>query len=179
MNKSLSKCISKSIRVIKNFPRKGILFQDITALTDDQDLFKKIVLEINRYIKINSITKVIGIEARGFIFAAAAAYASNVPFVPIRKKNKLPGKIYKQKYSLEYGYDEVQIHQNSINKNDRVLIIDDLIATGGTAIASSKLLLKFKPEKISFFMIIDLINLKGSSKIKKKYDLSSLYETLG
>tara|TARA_B100001059_G_C17659276_1_gene488600 strand:+ start:169 stop:708 length:540 start_codon:yes stop_codon:yes gene_type:complete len=179
MNKNLSKYISESIRVIKNFPKKGILFQDITALTDDQDLFKKIVLEINRYIKINNITKVIGIEARGFIFAAAAAYASNVPFVPIRKKNKLPGKIYKQKYSLEYGYDEVQIHQNSINKNDRVLIIDDLIATGGTAIASSKLLLKFKPEKIFFFMIIDLINLKGSSKIKKRYDLSSLYETQG
>ena len=179
MNKNLSKYISESIRVIKNFPKKGILFQDITALTDDQDLFKKIVLEINRYIKINNITKVIGIEARGFIFAAAAAYASNVPFVPIRKKNKLPGKIYKQKYSLEYGYDEVQIHQNSINKNDRVLIIDDLIATGGTAIASSKLLLKFKFEKIFFFMIIDLINLKGSSKIKKRYDLSSLYETQG
>jgi adenine phosphoribosyltransferase len=179
MNKFLSSQISNSIKVVKNFPKKGILFQDITALTDDHLIFKNIVIEISQYVKNNSISKIIGIEARGFIFAAAAAYASNIPFVPIRKKNKLPGKTYKQKYSLEYGQDEIHIHQNSINKNDRVLIVDDLIATGGTAIASSKLLSKFKPKNISFLMIIDLENLNGSAKIRKNFELVSLYETHG
>ena len=179
MNKNLSKKIKSSIRVIRDFPKKGILFQDITSLTDDSKLFKKIILEIGKYIKKNRITKIVGIEARGFIFASAAAYITNIPFVPIRKKNKLPGKIYRQKYKLEYGEDEINIHKNSINKNDRVLIIDDLIATGGTAVASAKLLEKIKPKKIFFFVIINLYNLNGLSKIKKNYDIKYLYETEG
>ena len=179
MNNQLSKQIKSSLRVIKDFPKKGILFQDITSLTDDPVLFKKIILEISKYIKKYKITKVIGIEARGFIFASAAAYVSNIPFVPIRKKNKLPGKTYKQKYKLEYGEDEVHIHKNAINKQDKVLIIDDLIATGGTATASAKLISKVGPKKIYFFIIINLYNLNGAATIKKNYDIKFLYETKG
>ena len=179
MEKNLSNQIRKSIRIIKDFPKKGIAFQDITSITEDPKIFGKIVSEIDKYIKKYKITKIIGIEARGFIFASAAAHISKVPFVPIRKKNKLPGKTFRQKYTLEYGQDEIHIHQNAINKKDRVLIVDDLIATGGTAIAASKLLQKCNPSRISFFIIINLENLKGAIKIKNKYDLKILYENQG
>ena len=128
--------------MIPNFPKKGIMFQDITSITDNKKLFKEVVLEISKYIKRNKFTKIAAVEARGFIFGSAASFKTDVPFVPIRKKGKLPGKVLKQKYQLEYGSDEIQIHKNSINKRDRVLIIDDLIATGGTAFASAKLIEK-------------------------------------
>ena len=179
MTKNISLEIKRSIRVVKDFPKKNILFQDITSITNNPKLFKKIILEISKYIKKNKISKVAGIEARGFIFAAAVAFSNDIPFVPIRKKNKLPGKTYKQKYKLEYGMDEIHVHTNDINKNDRVLVIDDLIATGGTAVAASKLISKFKPEKISFFIIIDLKNLNGSNIISNNFDFKSLYETNG
>jgi adenine phosphoribosyltransferase len=103
----------------------------------------------------------------------------NIPFIPIRKKNKLPGKVYSQKYKLEYGYDEIQVHQSAIVKKDKILIVDDLIATGGTALASAKLINKFIPLKICFFFIINLQNLEGLNKIKKDYEVKILLETEG
>ena len=148
MNDKLKKQLEKKIRVIPNFPKKGILFQDITSITDDQKLFKKVVTKLKEYSIKNDITKIAGIEARGFIFGSAAAIQSNLPFIPIRKKGKLPGKIYKQKYKLEYGIDEIQVHKNAANKKDKILIIDDLIATGGTAIAAANLMRKFNPPEI-------------------------------
>ena len=179
MNKKLKNKLKKKIRVIPDFPRKGILFQDITSITDNKKLFKEVVLEISKYIKRNKFTKIAAVEARGFIFGSAASFKTDVPFVPIRKKGKLPGKVLKQKYQLEYGSDEIQIHKNSINERDRVLIIDDLIATGGTAFASAKLIEKCRVKSIEFYFIIDLKNIGGSQKLEKKYKVSSILETVG
>ena len=179
MNKKLKNKLKKKIRVIPDFPKKGILFQDITSITDNKKLFKEVTLEISKYVKRNKFTKIAAVEARGFIFGSAVSFKTEVPFVPIRKKGKLPGKVLKQKYQLEYGSDEIQIHKNSINERDRVLIIDDLIATGGTAFASAKLIEKCRVKSIEFYFIIDLKNIGGSQKLEKKYKVSSILETLG
>ena len=175
----ISEKLKKSIRIIKNFPKKGVLFQDITSITDDKKLFIEVINEIVKYAKKNKITKIAGIEARGFIFGSAAAVQLKIPFIPIRKKNKLPGRVFSQKYKLEYGYDEIQVHQGSVLKKDKILIVDDLIATGGTAIASAKLINKFKPLNISFFFIINLQNLNGLNKLKKDYGVQTLLNTNG
>ena len=165
--------------MIPDFPKKGILFQDITSITDNKLLFKEVVDEIAKYIKKNKFTKIAAVEARGFIFGSAVSYKTEIPFVPIRKKGKLPGKVLKQKYKLEYGTDEIQIHRNSINEKDKVLVIDDLIATGGTAFASANLINKCKVRSIEFFFIIDLKNIGGSQKLGEKYKLSSILEAEG
>ena len=176
MNEKLKNKLKKQIRVIPNFPKKGIQFQDITSITDNKKLFTEVVNEISKYCKKNKFTKVAGIEARGFIFGSAISYKLGLPFVPIRKKGKLPGKIVKQKYKLEYGIDEIQVHKHSINSKDKVLIVDDLIATGGTASAAARLISKLGVKKIEFFMLIDLWNLNGSKKISKKYNIRSLVQ---
>ena len=165
--------------MIPDFPKKGILFQDITSITDNKLLFKEVIDEISKYVKKNKFTKIAAVEARGFIFGSAVSYKTGIPFVPIRKKGKLPGKVLKQKYSLEYGNDEIQIHSNSISSRDRILIIDDLIATGGTALASAKLVSKCKVKNIEFYFIIDLKNVGGSQKLEKKYKVSSILKTVG
>ena len=179
MNKKLKNKLKKKIRVIPDFPKKGILFQDITSITDNKILFKEVINEISKYVKKNKFTKIAAVEARGFIFGSASAVKLNIPFIPIRKKNKLPGKVYSQKYKLEYGYDEIQVHQSAIVRKDKILIVDDLIATGGTALASAKLISKFTPSKICFFFIINLQNLEGLNKIKKDYEVKILLETEG
>ena len=168
MNKKLKNKLKKKIRVIPDFPKKGILFQDITSITDNKILFKK-----------NKFTKIAAVEARGFIFGSAISFKTEVTFVPIRKKGKLPGKVLKQKYKLEYGSDEIQIHKNSIHEKDKVLIIDDLIATGGTAFASANLINKCKVKSIEFYFLIDLKNIGGSKKLGKKYKVSSILEAEG
>ena len=165
--------------MIPDFPKKGILFQDITSITDNKLLFKEVVDEISKYVKKNKFTKIAAVEARGFIFGSAVSYKTEIPFVPIRKKGKLPGKVIKQKYKLEYGTDEIQIHRNSINEKDKVLVIDDLIATGGTAFASANLINKCKVRSIEFFFIIDLKNIGGSQKLGEKFKLSSILEAEG
>ena len=179
MSDNLKKQLKKKIRVIPDFPKKGILFQDITSITDDQKLFKKVVTRLKEYSIKNNITKIAGIEARGFIFGSTVAIQSNLPFIPIRKKGKLPGKTYKQKYKLEYGINEIEVHKNAANKKDKVLIIDDLIATGGTAIASAKLMSKCKVKNIEFYFIIDLKNVGGSQKLVRKFKVSSILEAEG
>tara|TARA_B100000586_G_C20038925_1_gene396698 strand:- start:129 stop:668 length:540 start_codon:yes stop_codon:yes gene_type:complete len=176
----ITEIIKKNIRVIPNFPKKGIQFQDIFSLTEKGKILSEIIKEISNYSKKNKITKIIGIESRGFIFAAAAAIKHNLGFVPIRKKGKLPGKVYKKKYKLEYGYDEIEIQKESVLKKDCVLIVDDLIATGGTAIASAKLLEKLLLKKPEFFFVVDLDNLGGSEKLKKLgYKVTCLFKTIG
>ena len=179
MNKKLKNKLKRNIRVIPDFPKKGILFQDITSITDNKLLFKEVVNEISKYVRKNKFTKIAAVEARGFIFGSAVSYKTEIPFVPIRKKGKLPGKVLKQKYKLEYGTDEIQIHRNSINEKDKVLVIDDLIATGGTAFASANLINKCKVRSIEFFFIIDLKNIGGSQKLGEKYKLSSILEAEG
>ncbi len=177
---SIEQEIEKRIRIIDDFPIKGIKFQDIFSLTDDTVLFKKIINEISRYIKKESITKIAGIEARGFIFASAVSFKCQIPFIPIRKPGKLPGDVVKQKYKLEYGTDQIEIQKGMVKKSDKVLIIDDLIATGGTALASYRLLTKLTSKKISFFFVINLNNLGGLDKLTKKNTVvRTLYNTTG
>ncbi len=175
-----AKLISKNIEVIKNFPKKGILFQDIFSITSKPQIFSRIINEISKVVSDNKITKVIGIESRGFIFASAAAIKCKIPFVPIRKPNKLPGSVYRQKYKLEYGTDEVQIQKKSITKSDKLLIVDDLIATGGTALAASKLIHKLNSKKQIFFFVINLENLNGIKLLKSNNaKVITLFDTQG
>ena len=177
---SIAEILKKNIKVIPNFPKKGIMFQDIFSLIGKPRVFSKIILEISKYIKRNKIKKIVGIDARGFIFGATLAYKHNISFVPVRKKGKLPGLVYKKKYKLEYGYDELEIQKETINKKDKVLIIDDLIATGGTASATAHLIRKTSDVNPHFFFVIDLYNLGGSLKLKKSgYKVTSLISTEG
>tara|TARA_Y100000389_G_scaffold75678_1_gene72335 strand:+ start:3522 stop:4061 length:540 start_codon:yes stop_codon:yes gene_type:complete len=179
MNKT-STLLKRHLKVIKDFPKKGINFQDIFSITKKPDIFNLIIKEISKVIKDNSITKVVGIEARGFLFGMTAANNNKLPFVPIRKAGKLPGEVRKLKYKLEYGHDVIEIQSSSIKKSDKILLIDDLIATGGTAVASVKLLRKFNSKKIISFFVIDLENLKGSSRLEKhSIEVLSLYKTQG
>ena len=169
----------KSIRIIKDFPKKGIAFYDISTILSNPKVFNNVVdLMSKEVVKLNAST-VVGIDSRGFIFASAVAYKLKKKLVMIRKKGKLPGKIVKQKYKLEYGMDEIQVHKHSITSRDKVLIVDDLIATGGTANAAAKLISKLGVKKIEFFMIIDLWNLEGSKKISKSYQIRSLMKAEG
>ena len=180
MNSNLEKLLQKSLRVVPNFPKKGIMFQDIFSLIGKPRLLKKIINEISKIVKKEKITKVVGIDARGFIFGSIVANKNNIPFIPIRKKGKLPGAVYKKKYKLEYGFDQIELQKDSLSKNDKVLIIDDLIATGGTAIAAAKLVENISSKKINFLFVIDLFNLNGSSILKKRgYRVSSIMRAEG
>lgn len=172
--------IKKNIEVIKDFPIKGISFQDIFSITRKPEIFKLVIQEIIKIIEKHKITKIVGIESRGFLFGITASYKASLPFIPIRKSGKLPGKISKVKYKLEYAHDVVEIQSLAIKKSDNILLIDDLIATGGTALASVKLLRKFNSKKIISLFVIDLENLKGSDRLKKHgIEIYSLYKTKG
>ena len=180
MATKLQNLLEKNLSITSDFPKKGIMFQDIFSLTRKPKILKKIINEITKIVKKEKITKIVGIDARGFIFAPIVSYNENIPFIPIRKKGKLPGAVYKQKYKLEYGFDQVELQKNSISKNDKVLIIDDLIATGGTAIAAAKLVENISSRKICFMFVIDLFNLNGSSILKSKgYKVSSIIAAEG
>ena len=171
--------IKESIRTIPDFPIKDIMFRDVTTLYSNPKALNKVVNETVNYWKDKQITAIAGIEARGFIFGSAVAIQCNLPFIPIRKKNKLPGTTYKQKYKLEYGEDEIQVHKNAANNKDKVLIIDDLIATGGTAIAAAKLINKFNPKSIEFYFIINLVNLDGLKKLERNYKSNFILQAEG
>ncbi len=168
MSTKLENLLRKNLRVVPNFPKKGIMFQDIFSVIEKPTLLKMIINEISKIIKKEKITKIVGIDARGFIFGSLTSVKNEIPFIPIRKKGKLPGKVFKKKYKLEYGFDEIEIQKGSILKKDKVLIIDDLIATGGTALASAKLVENMSTKTISFMFVIDLYNLGGSKILKKK-----------
>ena len=171
--------IKNAIRTIPDFPIEGIMFRDVTTLYSNPEAMKEVINLTCDYWKSKGLTCIAGIEARGFIFGSAAAIQSNLPFIPIRKKGKLPGKIYKQKYKLEYGIDEIEVHKNAANKKDKILIIDDLIATGGTAIAAANLMRKFNPQEIQFHFIINLYNLNGMKELQTKFKSSSFLNCLG
>jgi 5'-methylthioadenosine phosphorylase len=159
--------IKSKIRTVPNFPKPGIMFRDITTLLGDRDGFEKTIeVFYNRYKNMN-IDSVAGIESRGFIFGAALANKLGVGFVPIRKPGKLPGETVSQEYSLEYGADKVEIHKDAIRPGERVLIIDDLIATGGTAQAACNLVEKLGGEIVECGFVIDLPDLKGKEKLSR------------
>ncbi len=158
--------LKKHIRNIPDFPKKGILFRDITTLISNKEKFKEVIDTLAQRYADKKIDAVLAVESRGFIFGGALAYKLGVGFVPVRKKGKLPHKTYRATYSLEYGEDTLEIHQDAIRPGERVLLIDDLLATGGTLGAVIDLVKKLKGEIAEVAFIIELKDLKGRSKLK-------------
>lgn len=157
--------LKQAIRDVPDFPKKGIIFKDITPLLSQPELFRKIIdLLADRY-RSRKIDKIIAIEARGFILGAALAYRLRTGFVPIRKKNKLPWKVFSAAYALEYGQDSLEVHQDALQSHEKVLIIDDVLATGGTVSAVSELIGKLGAEVIEVACLIELTFLNGREKL--------------
>lgn len=154
------------VRTIPDYPKKGILFRDITTLIEHPEGFKESVERIASAYRDKGITHVAGIEARGFIFGAGVAIALGTGFVPIRKKGKLPGETIGQNYALEYGVDTIEIHADVVGAGDRVLLVDDLIATGGTALAAVGLLRRTGASVEHAAFVIDLPDLGGATKLE-------------
>jgi adenine phosphoribosyltransferase len=157
---------SKYCRDIPDFPKKGVVFRDITGLLKNGPVFKRAIDEIARHYSLQMIDAVISIEARGFIIGAALAYRLGSGIVPVRKKGKLPWRVYRKAYSLEYGQDQLEIHQDGIEPGKNVLIVDDVIATGGTIEAVVELVKEMKGNIIGAAFLIELTELKGKEKIK-------------
>ena len=155
------------IREVPDFPKPGILFKDITPLLKNhQALDEAVSLLVQRSSSLNP-TIVAGIESRGFIFGTGVALRLGLGFVPVRKPGKLPWKTIKEEYALEYGTDAVEIHEDAVQKGDRVLVIDDLLATGGTMLATCKLIERLGAEVVGCFFVIELKDLKGREKLSK------------
>jgi len=172
--------LKKYIRSIPDYPKKGILFRDITTLIKDPKAFKYTIDRIIEISKKISFDKVSAIESRGFVFASAVSYLIDKPLVLLRKKNKLPAERYSVDFKLEYGEATIEVHKDSINKNDKILVIDDLIATGGTAEAASKLIELSGGSVAGFIFVINLFDLPGNNLLKKKsYFTESLIEFPG
>jgi len=168
------------IRSIPNYPKKGILFRDITTLIKNEKAFSYSVDQIVEKSKKFEFDKIAAIESRGFVFASAVSYILKKPFILLRKKNKLPADTYAVDFELEYGTGTIEMHKDSINKKESVLIIDDLIATGGTAEAASKLIEISGGSVAGFIFVINLFDLKGYNKlIKKNYKVENLIEFPG
>jgi len=165
--------ISAAIRVIPDFPKPGILFEDITPLLQDKKLFAETIDILASHCKDNKPDYIVSIESRGFIFGSALAYKLGCGMVPVRKKGKLPFKTVEESYQLEYGEAVIEVHEDALDKGRRVIIIDDLLATGGTAAATVKLLKKLKAEILGIEFIIELAALKGRS-VLKPYKVNSL-----
>lgn len=169
------KKIKNAIRDVQDFPKKGILFKDITTALKDAEVLRLTVDEIYEVFKDEKIDYIAGIESRGFIYGMPLAYKLNCGFIPIRKPGKLPCEVISQEYELEYGTDKIEIHKDALNKGDRVLIVDDLLATGGTAAAAVKLISQVAvPVGISF--VIELKDLKGKDKLPSDIKVLSLVE---
>ena len=163
----VSEYVRQHVRTVPDFPKKGIMFLDITTATKDAKAMQYMTDFLYENFKDERIDYVVGIESRGFIFGAALAYKLNAGFVPIRKPNKLPAKTIKQSYSLEYGEDTIEMHEDALKPEDRVLVIDDLLATGGTAAAACSLVKRTGAEPVAAAFIIELDPLKGREKIEE------------
>ena len=164
-----------SIRIIDDFPKEGISFKDITTLIKDGEGLRKSVDDLANFLKDKNIDVVVGPEARGFIFGVPVAYALGVGFVPVRKKGKLPAETVKIEYSLEYGTDTLEIHKDAIKPGERVAIVDDLLATGGTIGAVAKLVEQVGGEVVAMGFAIELTELNGRDKLGN-YDIRSLVQ---
>ena len=160
--------LKKHIRSIKDYPKKGILFRDITTLIKDPEAFKYTTNKILEISKKIDFDKVSAIESRGFIFASTVSYVLNKPFILLRKKNKLPAETHSVDFKLEYGEATIEVHKDSISKGEKILVIDDLIATGGTAEAAAKLIEISGGIVAGFIFVINLFDLPGNNLLKKK-----------
>ena len=158
--------VREHVRTVPDFPKKGIMFLDITTATKDAKSMQYMIDFLYETFKNEKIDYVAGIESRGFIFGAPLAYKLNAGFIPIRKPNKLPAETIKETYSLEYGTDTIEMHADALKSEDKVLIIDDLLATGGTAVAACNLVKKVGAEPVAAAFIIELNPLKGREKIE-------------
>ena len=158
--------VREHVRMVPDFPKKGIMFLDITTATKDAKSMQYMTDFLYETFKNEKIDYVAGIESRGFIFGAPLAYKLNAGFIPIRKPNKLPAETVKETYSLEYGTDTIEMHADALKSGDKVLIIDDLLATGGTAVAACNLVKKVGAEPLAAAFIIELNPLKGREKIE-------------
>ena len=172
--------LKEYIRSIPDYPKKGILFRDITTLIKSEKAFEETVNQIIKRSKKYKVDKIAAIESRGFVFASAVSYLLKKPFIMLRKKNKLPADVHSIDFELEYGTATIEVHKDSINENDNVLIIDDLIATGGTAEAAAKLVEISKGKVAAFIFVINLFDLGGCEKlIQNKYKVENLIEFPG
>ncbi len=174
--------IKSKIRTIPNYPKKGIMFRDITTLIKDPVGFRLVIDTMTqRYIHADfRFDTIVGIESRGFIIGAALAYTLGKGFIPIRKKGKLPAEVVSQEYALEYGTDRIEIHKDALKKGERVLLIDDLLATGGTALAAAALVEKLGAKVVEMSFIVDLPEVGGRKKLEAKgYKVFALTEFEG
>ncbi len=166
--------VKKSIRNIPDYPKKGIQFKDLTTALKDPEIFQFLLDQLSAMYTGRGITKVVGVESRGFIFGGALAGKLDAGFIPLRKSGKLPADKYTVNYMLEYGEDSIEIHKDAIEKGETILLHDDLLATGGTTIASLKLLKHFNPNEIYLNYIVELDFLEGRKAIGDEYDISAL-----
>ena len=172
--------LKKHIRSIPDYPKKGILFRDITTLIKNETAFEETINQIVEKSKKLKVDKIAAIESRGFVFASAVSYILKKPFIMLRKKNKLPADVHSVDFELEYGTATIEVHKDSISQNDSVLIIDDLIATGGTAEAAAKLIEVSKGNVAAFIFVINLFDLGGCDNLLKKgYNVENLMDFPG
>ena len=172
--------LKKYIRSIQDYPKKGILFRDITTLIKDKDAFKNCIDQMSKMLNKLNYDKIAAIESRGFIFASPLSYNLSKPYILLRKKNKLPAERYSVDFELEYGKSTLEIHKDSIGAKEKIIIIDDLIATGGTAHAAAKLIEKSGGEVSGFIFVINLFDLGGKNKLEGKgYKTFSLIDFPG
>jgi adenine phosphoribosyltransferase len=169
----MSEQLKKYIRNIPDFPKQGILFRDITTLLKNKQAFKRAIDGLAKFVKGKKIDYVVAIESRGFIFGAALAYKLGVGFIPVRKKGKLPAETISATYSLEYGTDSLEMHKDALKPNSKVLIVDDLLATGGTVFAVCQMTSQLKAKIAGIIFLIELSGLKGREKLEN-YSVSSL-----
>ena len=155
------------IRSIQDYPKEGILFRDITTLLKDKDAFKLAIDKMAEQVKDKKVDLIVGAESRGFLIGSALAYKMNCGFIPVRKRGKLPYKTISEEYALEYGTDTLYMHEDAIKKGDNVLVVDDLIATGGTALAMIKMVEKLGGNVIGSSFLIELEELNGRKEIEK------------
>ena len=172
--------LKEHIRSIPDYPKKGILFRDITTLIKNEKAFSETINQIIERVKDIKFDKIAAIESRGFVFASAVSYLLKKPFIMLRKKNKLPAEVHSVDFELEYGTATIEVHKDSIQKDESVLIIDDLIATGGTAEAAAKLVEISGGKVACFVFVINLFDLSGCDNlIKKGYKVENLIEFPG
>tara|TARA_B100000686_G_C16063729_1_gene605903 strand:- start:45 stop:572 length:528 start_codon:yes stop_codon:yes gene_type:complete len=172
--------LKKYIRSIPDYPKKGILFRDITTLIKDENAFKETVDQMGKLSNQIKFNKLAAIESRGFVFGSALSYNLSKSFILLRKKGKLPSEKFSQDFVLEYGKATIEVHKDSINKNDSVLIVDDLIATGGSAEAAAKLVEKSGGTVAGFLFVINLFDLNGVKRLQDKgYKVASLLDFPG
>jgi adenine phosphoribosyltransferase len=179
-NHEIESIIKSRIRTIPDYPKKGIMFRDITTLLNDWESYRMTIdTFVDRYSKME-IDHIAGIEARGFLIGGAIAYELRKGLIPVRKKGKLPHKTMSHEYELEYGTDTLEVHVDAVKKGERVLIVDDLLATGGTALACAELIGKLGGNVVELAFIVDLPALGGGGKIKSKgYNIYTLVDFEG